>query len=81
VGGVRDVVEAGVTGILVPPGNPNALAEALLAISHEPERARAMGAAGRRLAVRFSADRLVDDIERLYREALEEKRGGQSIIS
>ena len=75
VGGVADVVEHGDTGLLVPPQDPAALAEAILRLAADPaERAR-MGAAGRRgIAARFSPQRLVDDIDRLYAAALAEKR-------
>jgi glycosyltransferase involved in cell wall biosynthesis len=44
---VPEIVEDGKTGLLVPPGDPAALAEALLALLGDPARARAMGAAGR----------------------------------
>ena len=46
VGGNAEAVEDGVTGILVPPEQPAALAEALLKILGDPKRMRAMGAAG-----------------------------------
>ncbi len=69
VGGVPDIVEDGVTGLLVPPGDVARLAAALLALSANPSRRAAMGAAGRRHAARhFMHGRLVDDIERLYRD-------------
>ena len=50
VGGVPEVVEDGCTGILVPPGDPRALAEAMAALLVDPERARAYGAMARRRA-------------------------------
>jgi alpha-maltose-1-phosphate synthase len=45
------VVADGETGLLVPPGEPDQLAEALNALISDPERAAAMGQAGRKRAV------------------------------
>jgi len=47
VGGVPEVVEDGVTGLLVPPCDPAALARAVTQLLRDPERARAMGEAAR----------------------------------
>ncbi len=46
-GGIPEVVEDGVTGILVPPGNPVALAAALRTLIRQPETRRQYGRAGR----------------------------------
>jgi starch synthase len=51
VGGIPEVVDHGVTGLLVPPDDPAALAEALNALVRDPSRAAAYGAAGRERAV------------------------------
>src|SRR5205823_6994539 len=48
VGGIVDVVVDGGTGLLVPPGRPAELAASMKALLDDPERARAMGVAGRR---------------------------------
>jgi glycosyltransferase involved in cell wall biosynthesis len=45
--GLRDAVVHGQTGLLVPPGNPEALAQALLALLADRPRAVALGQAGR----------------------------------
>jgi len=50
VGGLPEVVENGRSGLLVPPRNPTALAEALLTMVQKPELAAEMGAYGRQLA-------------------------------
>jgi alpha-maltose-1-phosphate synthase len=50
-GGIPEVVADGETGLLVPPGEPAPLAEALNALLRDPDRARAMGQAGRKRAV------------------------------
>lgn len=61
VGGTPDVVEHGVTGLLVPPGDPHALASAIVAVLADPATAHAFGEAGRVVArCRFSVDAHVD---------------------
>ena len=50
-GGLPEVVADGQTGLLVPPGEPESLAEALNALIRDPDRAAAMGQAGRKRAV------------------------------
>ncbi len=49
VPGCRDVVADGVNGLLVPPGDPAALAEALEKLIRQPELRKKMGEAGRQL--------------------------------
>lgn len=78
-GGVGEIVRPGETGWLVPVGDAAALAEAILAVFEEPERARGLGRAGRRLVERrYSLDRMGSQVARCYREVLEERaaRGG-----
>jgi glycosyltransferase involved in cell wall biosynthesis len=76
VGGVPDVVENGRTGLLVPPRDAGAMASALAALLTDPAARRRMGEAAKELAAsRFTVDRLVDDVHRLYESALAEKRG------
>jgi glycosyltransferase involved in cell wall biosynthesis len=71
VGGVPDVVRDGVDGFLVDPGDSDALAGRLAELSADPERRARMGAAGRaRVVERYAVDRLVDDVDKLYRELL-----------
>jgi len=75
VGGVPDVVDAGVTGTLVPPRDPEALAAALVALAGAPDTRRRMGLAGRaRASERYGQERLVTDIEQLYARALARTR-------
>jgi glycosyltransferase involved in cell wall biosynthesis len=75
VGGLLDIVADGETGLLVPPGDADALARAIVALASDPGRAARMGEAGRRRAERdFSEQRCVDRIERLYLEALGPRR-------
>ena len=67
VGGVPDVVEDGQQGLLVPPGDPAALAKAVIALLEDRTRGVAMGAAGRARATRFSAEVMLERHAALYR--------------
>jgi glycosyltransferase involved in cell wall biosynthesis len=68
VGGVADVVTAE-TGVLAPAGDYGRLGEALAELASSADTRRRMGAAARNhVRDRFSADRLVKDIDGLYRE-------------
>ncbi len=67
IGGVPEVVEHGVTGLLVPPQDPDALAEAALQLLRDEPRRRAFAAAGRERAVtRFGIDAGLEAYERYY---------------
>jgi glycosyltransferase involved in cell wall biosynthesis len=69
VGGVPEVIAAGETGLVVPAGDPDALASALDALVADPKRAEEMGRAGRaRARARFSLEGMVDNFEALYEE-------------
>lgn len=74
VGGLADVVLDGVTGYLVPPQNPGALAHCIKKLLYDPSLRQRMGAAGyQRAAENFSAARYCRDIELLYLGLLKEK--------
>jgi rhamnosyl/mannosyltransferase len=69
--GTSVVNQHGVTGLVVPPGDSAALAEALTTLLTDPQRRLAYGAAARRRAVELlSMDAMVDAVERVYREIL-----------
>jgi glycosyltransferase involved in cell wall biosynthesis len=66
-GGMPEVVEDGHTGILVPPRDHVAMAEAIVRLLKDEALRRRMGAAGLSLAhARFSAERMVQDTVRVY---------------
>jgi glycosyltransferase involved in cell wall biosynthesis len=68
-GGLPEVVEHGVTGVIVPRGDTEALAQAIGALLADPDRRRQMGVAGRVRALRlFDWDRTAEQFERLYLE-------------
>jgi glycosyltransferase involved in cell wall biosynthesis len=74
VSGIPDVVAADVTGLLVPPRDPEALASAILTLLNEPARAREMGRRGRdRVVPAFGVEPMVGKLEVIYRELLQEK--------
>jgi glycosyltransferase involved in cell wall biosynthesis len=77
VGGLPDTVQHGETGLLVPPGDPAALAAAVADLLADPPRRRAMGRLGReRCLRRFDIQRTVAEVEAVYRRALA-ARGGR----
>jgi glycosyltransferase involved in cell wall biosynthesis len=72
VGGVPDVVRDGVDGYLVDVGDADTLAERLVELAGDPGKRDAMGREGRkRVLERYAVDRLVDDVDVLYRELLD----------
>jgi alpha-maltose-1-phosphate synthase len=75
VGGILEVVEDGRTGMLVPPGRPDALAEALNRLLADPALAHTMGQAGRqRVEAHFSWASIAQRTEQVYEDAIGEFR-------
>ena len=67
VGGAREVVAEGETGYLVPSGDDAMMAERLIALLRDPERARAMGAKGKQVVEsKFSCEAQLARTESLY---------------
>ena len=71
IAGYSDVVSDGVDGLLVPPGDPQRLAEELQRIHYEPERLREMGEVARRSAQRYAWPRVADQVTEVYERAIE----------
>ena len=70
VGGNADLVEDGVSGRIVPPGDVPALAQALIAFAQDEPLRRAAGAAGRaRVEARFSLETMVRAYQQVYEGA------------
>jgi glycosyltransferase involved in cell wall biosynthesis len=77
IGGLEDLVRDGETGLLVPPGDADALADAMLTLAADPARAVAMGLEARRRAIeRFPEARCTERTEEVYRYWLESRRSG-----
>ena len=75
VGGNPEVVVDGETGFLVPPKNPEKMAEAIITLLKNEELAMKMGEAGRkRVEEKFSLERMVREYEEIYRNLLKYDR-------
>ncbi len=71
VDGLRSLITSGVDGWLVPPGNPDALADVIgHVIAHPAERARAAAAGATRALSQYGSDRVVDAYEALFKSLL-----------
>jgi glycosyltransferase involved in cell wall biosynthesis len=68
MGGLTDIVAHEDTGLLVPPGNADALAAAMQNLVDDPALRVRMGAAGKRKVVEFQAGTVISQIENLYTE-------------
>ena len=75
VGALPETIVDGETGILLGADRPEAVAEALLSVLGDPERARRMGKEGRRRAeAEFNPERRVQQVEQVYLTVLERRR-------
>ena len=74
VGGVPDVIVDGETGYLVKAGDVEGMAEAIIELLKNPEKAREMGQEGREAVYpKFAAQTLIANVEGLYAELLRQK--------
>jgi glycosyltransferase involved in cell wall biosynthesis len=72
IAGTAEAVVDGHTGLLVPPGDSNALMAAIRRVLDEPCLAQRLGAAGRaRVEAQFSAESMVEGVAKLYQELLD----------
>ena len=70
-GGTPEMIAANVTGLVIPPGDPAALARAIARLAGDPALCARLGAAGReRVEAHFTLRGMVDTIENLYYEQL-----------
>ena len=78
VGGMPEVIQEGVNGLLVEPNDITGLAEAMDQLASDPEAARRLGDAGLALATtRYSLEHHVAELLRLYRESISVFESGQ----
>lgn len=74
VGGIVDLVQDGLTGILVDPGDHQALAKAIIRLLKDKGLRQKMGEEARkRVDERFSTEKMVVEIEKIYNELLKKK--------
>jgi len=74
-GGPEEIVEDGRSGILVPAGDPESLARAVIHVLQQPEMARTMGQEARTRTERaFSLSRMIRDYENLYDRVLQAEK-------
>jgi glycosyltransferase involved in cell wall biosynthesis len=79
VGGVREVIESGSTGFLVPPGSASALAASIQSVLSDPELAERLGEQAYRMArERFDSSINIQQIETIYRAILPEAIAGHA---
>jgi glycosyltransferase involved in cell wall biosynthesis len=77
IGGLEDLVRENETGLLVPAGEAEPLAQAMLSLAADPARAAAMGLEARRRALeRFPEDRCTERTEEVYRFWLDGRLNG-----
>lgn len=69
-GGPAEIVEDGVSGLLVPHGEPELMANAITSILEDPPLARALGEVAARRATLFSEERMVDGFTELFQDVL-----------
>lgn len=70
VGGIPEVVVDGESGLLVPPRDPPALAEAIIKLAQDKNLCKKMGEAGRRRAEQFTIEKMVDGVVEVYDEII-----------
>lgn len=72
VGGNAEAVTDGISGLIVPPDDPTALAAAITRLLSDPDKAREMGAAGKKLASeKFTTDAMMHQITLAYASVLQ----------
>jgi glycosyltransferase involved in cell wall biosynthesis len=84
VGGIKEVVVPEITGLLVPPADPLALAEAINRVLRDRDWARRLGLAGRkRVEDHFSWTAIAETTKKMYQQLLDEREraSGQSLTS
>lgn len=78
VGGVKDLIIHGKTGLLVEPGDPEALSGAIMALLEQPQRAEAMGKAAQKVVYPdYDVGSLLGRMQGLYETLVQSKLGGR----
>jgi glycosyltransferase involved in cell wall biosynthesis len=80
-GGIPEIVADNECGVLVPPGDPEALARALVLLLEDRQRAERFGAAARERSRSFTEERMVSETERVYRDVLAARAAASGRLS
>ncbi len=81
VGGVVSVIEDNVSGLIVPPSDSRSLADRIMELLQNRERARTIAATGQQLIRdRFNETRMIDEILTVYREVQATTRHSQEVV-
>ena len=82
VGGLQDTVVDSVTGVLVPPGDPVALAEAVRSLLDDPVRRGELGRAGReRVRLRYTWSQVAASTANVYAQVVQANAASPSAIA
>lgn len=73
VGGIPDMVKDGQNGLLVPAADVKALANGIDFLLTNPEKRTEMGGTGKKMAIQYGSDSMVQKIDQLYQDLLREK--------
>ena len=73
VGGIPEIIEDGMTGLLVPPSSPDALAKAIIKILKDPATSHRMGQAGAQRVDTYFSLRRYKEFEKVYEELLQDR--------
>lgn len=75
IGGTSELIDDGVTGLLVPPGDATALTQAMQRLINEPQLCASLGQAAQERVTTFMASEALPQFEKLYHQLLEEVQG------
>ena len=83
IGGNREIVDHGKTGLVIPPKDPQAFSKAILTCLKQPDWTRQLGERARqKVLTQFSVERMVQDYQVLYESALKEKeKNGRTVAA
>jgi len=73
IGGIRNLIDPQISGILVPPADPETLTAAIKDLYRDPAQRASMGEAGRQRAAAFSDTAMIEKIDTLYSELIRTK--------
>lgn len=79
--GARFILEDGKSGVVVPPGEPGALGDAIAGLLQDPEEMQRVGSVGRQRASEFSNSAMVARTLQIWRTLISAKAKGQATVT